>query len=374
MIDNNILVRINDTIGFKHETYQEYFAALEIQNLFLRSENLFLNLNDNIWISSIELASDLFTSDQTLHFFNYLFIGTKIGIAKSLESFDVSDFNPTFSIACKIAYNLKEFHPEIFVKAEEYLNNYIVLWSYLYSQGKQPFEFLELIKAASTLSSEKLLLKLFLTPKYITLLFHSKEVDESGKETYEYLTYEKRIISTSKVFTENLSSFKTFFLLIPEINEKISTFYFSKSITTGFNYLKKYTFANIEFRQLKEAYDATKDIKILRQIGRTDIDFYIQNSPIGTDKNISSLYKFIIKNHIANSRGQDILFNSLFNGKLEMGVKCLIVEALSRPATLDKVLVYFQQCDASTKQYYRENIPETLNSIPFEILSPIFKS
>jgi hypothetical protein len=371
--DNNFFIGNNEELEFYHETQQEYFVALEIQNLFFRNKNLNFDYSDTKWFEPIFICSDLFTNDKDrLEFFEFIYIGTKNSIPKYLNQFTSEDVEPKFYIACKVAYNLKGTHPSLFNKAEHFLSNYLAIWRQRFYDNVEIIDFKYLLKAIASLSSDRLFKMLFYNLDYLVFWFYNKEIDDRTGDENTSRIFEERYNEYCKVFVDDLNDFP---LLYRTLNYKLKAYNtihtISKSIHYYVKFFYKYLLRNSPITQLIQAFKETKNKELLMQIGISDLDFFIENFFLLEKSNEADFYNFICKFHLHNILGINFLIKSLKNDQLDLKARLLILNnLLDNHELVETVLPALRELlDKQDLLMFFDETKTLLNQFPLERLN-----
>ncbi|QHV99300.1 NACHT domain-containing protein [Spirosoma endbachense] len=301
LLEINLLVIDNEkNISFLHDTYLEYFSALEINNNFITNKVLDIaNIEDSKWDDTLLMCSDLLLRSSDKHrFFEYLFVGEKKKEPKNLHMFDYDDVNDTVLVACKIANNLRNSNPKVFQTAESYILNYITLYM-IYKEDNRIINSKKLFSCIAALNSRKALRKIFYEEKWQIYWLYSDDEDENIERTEKQNIEETNFLNIAKYLIDNLSNYAETLQFIHEFNLNIYSSklaaMFSKSIKRRVSYLLTEIYKKISSEELIAIYNRNPNIYTLQIIGRRDINFFVNNYDIelfGEDKFIETLIKF----------------------------------------------------------------------------------
>lgn len=331
------------------------------------AKGLRFDYSDNKWFEPILICSDLFTNDKDrLDFFELIFINEKNANAKYLNEFDSNDVNTKFFIACKVAYNLREIHPSLFKMAEMFLGNLLTLWHYRYSENVLIMDFEYLIKAVASLSSEHLFKRFFYSLKNLECWFYNKEFDDRSNNEEALKLFDEKFNRYLKAFIENLNDFT---LLYQVLNERKKAFNLihslSRSIYNNIKIFTRYLLQNSPTSQLIQAFKETKSIEILKEIGKSDLEFFMENYYSTGDANELDFYSFIGDLHIRNMYGVNFLIESFKDEKIETKIRLYILgklldvnehleivfDALREVLNNKDVLIYFDDIKILLNKY-----------------------
>jgi hypothetical protein len=327
LLDHNILSITDDDIEFLHETFQEYYIALEIKNQFYNNQSLPFDYGDEKWIESLLICSDLLNKEEEQNdFLNYLFVGSKTNLPKRISSFDKEDINEHFPVACKVAFKLKISYPGVYQKIENYLINYLVIWSLQKSKGIEITTFHKLIEGIAALSSEKIFGIFFSSVKYLYHWFYNPRYDKKKDRIFADINFELKFTEVNKRFIDNLSDFELVYSVVNNIL-KSNIYFASNSIPFNIKRFKIQLIQNAQKSDLLIAFSKLKSKELLVQIGLTDIDFVIEHYQDVRSFKLENLYDFLIKRH-KNIRGRQFLYNSLYIEDIDFKIKIRILESL----------------------------------------------
>ncbi|HVU53938.1 MAG TPA: hypothetical protein VHD83_02745 [Puia sp.] len=321
--DNNFFIPVDGDIEFIHESYQEYYAALEIREQFFSSETLNFDYSQNKWFEPLMICSDLLTKkEDQVRFLELLFIGPKKEAPKRLDDFTKDDLNDKFPIACKIAYNLKDNAPDLYKKIEQYISNYLTIWLHQRSIGIEIVPFEKLIDAVASLSSEHLFKKIFTNIKYLYYWFYNSKSDETSNAHELDQAWEEAFLYRSKTFYENLNDFTLAFTILRDAIRPNKYFWHSPSIRTNLHRFYKYLVENMPTEKIISAFKQLNSHELLIVIGRTHLNFYLEYADLFYKKDTQ--YKFILKKHRNTIEGQELLMRALMDEKVGHYIKLKI--------------------------------------------------
>lgn len=328
--DNNIFIEKNEELEFYHETQAEYFVALELQNIFFKNKGFNFDYSDNKWFEPILICSDLFTNEEDiLDFFEIVFVGEKKSHLKYLNQLDSTDVNHKFYIACKVAYNLQNTHPSLFRKAETFLSNYLIIWHYRNSENVRITDFENLIKAVASLSSEQLFRKFFFNLKNLECWFYSKEFDDRIENFEAFQLFEEKFNTYIKSFSENLNDFTLLYKVMKDGEKSFNHIHsLSRSVYNNIKIFSRYLLRNSPTSQLIHAFKETNSLEILFEIGKSDIEFFIENYHSKESDFDIEFYTFICKFHLRNIFGIQYLIKSLKDEKIKPDIRLYILSKL----------------------------------------------
>ena len=155
-IRNNLIIQINQqNVSFSyHESYLNFLCAKAILKTFTEQGQIDPDFLYRRWYATLILCSDLTYSNGIAKEFTEFFFngGVSSKLQKPLSAFTTVDFNEYILITCKIAYNLRSTNQDIYLAAEQYLNNTLILWLRYFLQNKIepiPVELLSLSPSGS---------------------------------------------------------------------------------------------------------------------------------------------------------------------------------------------------------------------------------
>jgi hypothetical protein len=377
LIDNGFLKVENDDLEFYHETHQEYFVALQLKKSFETNQKFNFNYSEEKWFEAILICNDLFTnSNDRMRLFEFLFIGEKYDTPKRLYEFCASDIDENFIVACKIAYSTQFSYPEIFKKAEIYLNNYLILWSYKNSLESPLIGFDKILKAVAALSSPYLFHKVVLTIKYNCNWLYFPNVNTDEYDDFQVIKqkFNENFELHTRAFVENLSDFTAYYECILSSNIGAFNLWSLRSIYSNIGRLNSYILKNASSNKLISAFFKFKDEELLNEIAKTDLDFLISNYNSIEEYNLKNTYKLIIKHHIYNPTAIAFVKKNLLAEKISLKFKInILYEMLSISSLLDYILSSIVTLEQNP-EYQNEIIlnqkvlRELLKEIPLKIL------
>lgn len=290
ILDNNIVKENeSDELSFLHETYQEYFCALHLKYCFLKDGEITTNITDSAWLEPLLLCNDLLEKEsEQLKFFEFLFIGQKEKYSpKPIKNFTKEDYNAAIHIACKVANKHKASNDQIYKKAETYLGNYIVLSKYYFLLHREfPIPMTNLFNAVSSLSSNKLLEKIFVNLFWVEKWLYS-EADEDSywKRTPRKDTYHKEHFKQmANTIIDNSTDFVSL-LNIVSVAEKENIWF--KSVIGDLKIFKRFLLKSVPLKKLIEYFHSI------------DFDIDIFNNILKQDSSLIDKYSF--NNHTKDS-------------------------------------------------------------------------
>ncbi len=336
-LERNSIIKLSrqESITFTHESYLEFFTALELKEYFYKNKKIKIeDLSNSYWKEPISMCSDLFTDESNaFDFFEYLFKGNskkeiledeydfdlkernKENKPKKISSFSFDDFNENINIAAHVALNLRERYPKIYHTAEIYLSNYMNIYlSKFYKNGFINYEkyFLILFDTIATLSSPKLFYKILIDFDWVYLWLYTEELEtmkinsDKSKEEKAFFNHISFSISRS------LKDFTLFYFILDKARIYHS---FSRSIIINLNNLRRILTYHIPLNKLIYTYKILKDEKLLIEIGKYDMTFFKENLNFDT-YDIGNYLDFIRKYHSKNENGLNELFFRLKSLKI----------------------------------------------------------
>jgi hypothetical protein len=351
------------TISFVHESYLEYFCALEIKRDFIRHKKLEIDILATEWFETILMSSDLFEEDEeeeAAQFLTYLYYNgqkqryplryvapeqtAKGRVGLDYERLDGSYFFQEKAVACKVAFNLKYKFPRIYRQIEEYLLGDMVIWLnyYSYQYERERFDDLmlypleKILAAVGGLSSEPICRVLFQSPGWqMVWIMHDQrilnrwELDERKKVIKEYNR------SRVTALIANLSDFELLYRLLIEES------FFLPTTGKPLVYLESVLKNQMPVKLKKRLFEKTRDIGLLERIGREDLEYFIENYAL-SHKPINFFIHYLIS-FAYNSSVQKELLDLLFSDKTDESEQIsILLELLKRFYCLESVLRYIQ--------------------------------
>ena len=280
LLDNLIISETqNEDVSFFHETYQEYFCAIQLKYNFEISGELSISFYDKRWFETLIMCGELLKNDKSaISFFEYVFRGQKsINNPKCLKDFSKEDFNENINIACKIAYSLKPIKPNIYKLAERYISNYLVLWKYLYYKKKiEPIKINELFSSVASLNSKKIIEKIIFNFGWVNIWLYEGDEEITNnfyieKVIKEYKNSLQNIIISA--ISNNTPDFSTFY---DTINNNLDFYFFSNEIQKKLKNFNNGIINSIHENQLKTYYKRNQNFDVFLEILKNDI-FFISN-------------------------------------------------------------------------------------------------
>lgn len=324
ILDNGFLFDKGDDLHFLHETYEEYFIAVELRRLFVLNGSLPIAVDQQSWLEALEMSSNIFLQEsERQKFFNYLFIGEKSPINKELLFLTSEDIGSGFRTACRLSYNIRTQHPEIFKTTVAYLRNYLAVWLLQTSRKINSLDFRTLLEAVALLSERSLFTIVFTQLDFVYHWIYSESFDKGKVHTLETFkicnpTFEENL----NAFIRQLSDFPEFYRFLTSVN--FDEFWFSKSLAFGLEIIRRTVTATQEARALIRAFEITRDERLLRIIGRLDIDYFIVNSPDRKPR----FYRFVARMIKTSFAARTFLFSELKRSEVNVSVKMAIIETL----------------------------------------------
>jgi hypothetical protein len=370
LLDNLIINETqNEEVSFFHETYQEYFCAIQLKSFFEISDELPISLIDRRWFEALVMCGEILKNEErAILFFEYLFRGKKmINGQKPLKNFSKEDFNNNINIACKIAYSLEPIKPDIYKLAEKYLSNYIVLWKYVFYEKKyEPIPITELFASISSLNSKKLSEKIIKNLGWAYIWLYSGEEEENNPYYIENIIpkYENSLHNDIlNVISNHTPDFSVFY---DTINSSLNYYSFSKTISNQLEKISNGILHNTPENQLKLYYKSISDFKVLKIILKSDIDFISKyNFNEHEEKENKQVIGILIRYHIQNEVAHKIFIDKLF--LLSRKTISYLLERLFFFCQYQVLLQLFEILLDENENVFFENI-SLLQAIPFESL------
>ncbi len=399
----------NSTVAFIHETYLEYFCALEIKNNFIVNKAIEIDFNRTEWFETLMLASDLFdNSGNLIDYINYLFFGGQpheIYLeTKSLEPIKANgrflfrakrinyrrtfhnNYYTNFAIACKIAFNIKTIYPIAFAHTEHLLYKECIGWldaasrayvKWLEKMAKkekkenydqfeaqneypdyEPYPVSQLLAAIAGLSSPNFLEAIFLDED-----FQAAWLVYDGKE-------EHKREGNLEIFVANISNYALFYDYVIEKNCNTCgnrTLLDGCEISLGL--LREQIKAKMPLQLQKRLFEQKPLLDLLRRIGKQDPDYYIENFGLTEGKDddfITYLVSFS-----SNSKVQKELLKFLHSDRDEVLRTKVFRQLMERYYCVEDVVAYINEhleryLDTEHIQYVRDYI----YSLPKRVVPP----
>ena len=288
------IISITANTSFIHEAFLDYFCAVKVKinfNILFNSETINFediginNVIEPIWYEPLIMCGDLFRKKeeekQAENYFELLFKGIlqKNHTSKRIERLSKEDWNENLNISCKVAYNQKNAFPSIYSKAEMYLSNYMTLWLYNYRKSLEIIPLENLFIGISSLSSPKLLEKLFFDVNWQEVWLYNPSDDPEEKNPVENKYVFENSDKLSSALVTNISDFECFCKILFN-NKEINRIIFFK-IVNRISEVKYLLFRNTSTINLKNIFlKRTKDLNLLKFISYLDLDFFITNYQI----------------------------------------------------------------------------------------------
>ncbi|GAA4334406.1 NACHT domain-containing protein [Flaviaesturariibacter amylovorans] len=350
--DNNFFIDKGDDLEFYHETHQEYFVALEIKNQFFSTNNFHFDYSDPRWFEPLLICSDLFSQESDLlRFFEIIYVGDKNASCKPFAALTADDVNPRFYVACKVAYNLKELHPSIYKTAERYLLNYFAFWSLKGGKNKEVIPFNDLLKATAALSSAMVFDKLFLKLEYLFSWLQNSKID--SREVESLPEADKSLLhSQCQVFVNHLNDFPLLYGVLTRHEAYFMEMHaLSRSVYYNIQLFTRYLIKNVPINQLVQTFRETYNREILFQIGKSDLDFFLENYVFVSEFEKEEVFEFIIQYHLSNKVGLEYLFSYLVDSAGSLSTRAYVLKNLLQEMMDQDVL--FQ----TLKKLYQKSDP-----------------
>ncbi|MCK9641365.1 MAG: NACHT domain-containing protein [Prolixibacteraceae bacterium] len=285
------LVSISSNTAFIHEAFLDYFAAVKIKinfnslfnNEIIRNDDIGIkDITEPIWYEPLILCGDLFKEKeeetQATNYFELLYKGILKNNyqIKRIEDLSTDDWNSNLKIPCKIAFNLKHIYPLIYLKAEQYLSNYMTLWHLNYRKSIETIPLEKLFEAIASLSSDKLLEKIIYNDSWQEVWLYSPNDDptETSVSEIKYVFTNRSYLKDAIV--KNISDFDTLCKLLFD-DEKLDSCVFP--ILKGrVGEIKSALLRSTSVANIKHTYlNKVKDLDLLKFISYVDPNFFISN-------------------------------------------------------------------------------------------------
>jgi hypothetical protein len=299
LLDSYLLCRdSNKLITFLHETYLEYYASIELQNQFINTKRLSIDLKNTKWTEPLLMCSDLLPILPSIErevnlqyqFINYLFRGddttNRIAIEydatltttpklkiKDELSIEISDH---ILIGCKVAYNLKETYPVLFQQAERYLLNYITVWN------KDLIALEDLFAAIGTLSSPSAFVKILFSPTWVSEWLADSEDYQEESPAGKIDRIEGRFLSLSEALIKNLNDVQLLYYITTEvlpyfIGKRESTLIAVPSARKRLIELSSLLVQYLPIEKTKKLFLDTQQEQLLINISKIDFEFFLEH-------------------------------------------------------------------------------------------------
>jgi hypothetical protein len=335
---NNQIIKISSSedVSFFHESYQEYFCSIKLKNEFELTNAITINYTDKTWYDSLLMCSELIKNkERSIMFFDYLFKDTKPNLkSKYLDNIDNSDLNKNIIISCKIAWELRSIKPDIYVTAENYLSNYLVIWKHLYFKNKlAEFPIEDLFAAVVALNSYKNIRSIILEDSWAYIWLFFENTDEKKLKI-------KQLNLIIEKIKNNTPDFTYFYDLL---NVAIQKYYAFTSIVYCIENLKKSLLANLPENQLIKYYNNNKNFDVLLVLIKTDVAF-IKDYQFYPENNLKNLdiIKILVKYHHQYEDIRDIILKELKTSAYNAKQLKPILELMLSNKYLNFVLEYLE--------------------------------
>lgn len=377
------LLSITSNTSFIHEAFLDYFCSVKLKRNFNELFNTEIlkivdigikDVTATFWYEPLIMCGDLFRESaeekQAHDFFNLLFRGIlqKDRIIKKIEELEKDDWNQNLHIACKIAFNLKTVFPKIYTKAEQYMSNYMILWLGRYKENKEIIPLENLFAAISSLSSIKLLEKIFFDLNWQNVWLYSPSDDSENEIINKYVIENSQTLSFSII--NSISDFNALFKVLSD-EEKLNSIFFTK-IKYRINQVEQLLLRNTSIKNLKITYlKKIKDIDLLKFISYVDPDFFIENyqKDWGIDEYANQLLELC---RYEKAREELIRIIDL----LEIPKRDNIIESMIRLKYLNTISDYLETkiTEGGLNNDIFNRIKVELKSIPYNSISKKLKS
>lgn len=369
------------TVSFMHESYLEYFCALEIKRYFLLENKLDIDFKATEWFETILMASDLFDSEANIQkFLIYLYYGgvprkvkyrlvdlkVENGKKQAFVRLDFENMDNHFifndlDIACKVAYNVKDKFPKAFQLIEFLLLRDMKIWTHNHSLYlQQPGRFIPeilpmdiLLKAVGGLSSTRVFNNIFKKDSWQVVWLIA----------YKNNSVKEKIVSRANDLIDNLSDFELLYEYLIENDFNVD--FGEASINLVKNVLRN----KIPLKLQKRLYERTRDLNLLERIGRQDPEYYIEHFDLSRHS-ISDFVEYLLS-FAYNEKVQKKLLNILFDQKTQTDIQFAIFNSLiEKFYCIDQVLKFLSR----NLQIVRDKVADMdsirnfLIALPFDFL------
>ncbi|RZK10423.1 MAG: hypothetical protein EOO46_10785 [Flavobacterium sp.] len=183
--------------------------------------------------------------------------------------------------------------------------------------------------------------------------------------------FEEKFAESSKALIESLGDFQFVYMLV-SYNLKRNRYWISPSIRANLRRFNNYLLQGTPNSKLISTFRTHKSLDLLKQIGKSDLDFFIKHYPEVSDR-LDGLYDFVINTHKKSSYGQAFLLSSLKDDSIHSEIKISIYKNLIwEPECFDKVLTELQHfVNAEKNLLYLDSVRKLLQPIPIEILQKV---
>ncbi len=320
-IRNNLIIQINQqNVSFYHESYLDFLCAKAILKTFTEQGQIDPDFLYRRWYATLILCSDLTYSNGIAKEFTEFFFngGVSRKLQKPLSAFTTVDFNEYILITCKIAYNLRSTNQDIYLAAEQYLNNTLILWLRYFLQNKiEPIPVELLFSAVAALNSERLITKLFSDDRWILLWLYDNRYEKHFREN----EYAEDTLSLSSKFdciiweySKNTPDFSLTYRLINQRLHLTETEVLT-SVHRNLSTFRNCLLRNVPIRFLIKYFNEEPSYDILFNIIVKDFNYLYDNfETILTSEIIKGTQFFytIVKSHPDRKKAYELVFNHLY--------------------------------------------------------------
>ncbi len=371
---DNLLIKIsqNKNVSFFHETYQEYFCAVQLKRIYETSGELCIDFKEKTWFEALLLCHEIIKDNQqAVSFFKYIFKGQKeTERQKPIDDFDPSDFNGEgINLACAIACSVKPLRPDIYGLAEKYLSNYLILWKDLFlRKGISAMPIWNLFAAVASLDSRKLIHHLVHHLSWATIWLYGEDEDQHGVCALQYtgLAEQTQIQKISNAICDNTPDFTNFYDII---GQSLEEYQFCGSIYRRLRNLRKKLLNSQSENQLKQYYQDKPEHQVFLAILKHDIDAVKGYCFAGYDiSRNSGVLKTLIDFHITKKLAWEIILRELGTFLYHEKLIHLAINKLYEFNQLSGFCTFMEFFLENGNEIYSKHMPK-LQAIPFSLLT-----
>lgn len=362
ILDNYIVRKSNNNdIAFLHETYQEFFCALYLNEFFEINKEIEIDLGNPIWVEPLIICGELIKKeDSKVSFFRYLFRGQKEPKKiKPFSEFNSEDVNKHLFVASSFAQKNKYHNNEIYILCETYINNYLVLSKKNYINNNNwliPLE--NIFTSISILDSKKLLEKIFLDIDWVEIWIHNTD-----KNLFNILSNE--LVNNTK----NLNN------ILEILKFSTKEFDWLPNVVQNLNQLKNNILQNSTVDNLVKYYyyDSELDNDVLLTIIQKDYNFIINYSFNNNEnkRNIKVL-RALIKYHHKKEICRNVFINEIKTKSYNLRFTKYFVDLFFNLNYYKEFLDLMEFIYDENYYLYVENI-EKLQILPIDIIGEKLK-
>lgn len=288
---------------------------------------------------------------------------------KPIQWLTPSDFNEDIDIACKIAWQIKPFRPNIYELAERYLCNYLIIWKYLFYEKHihaMPIE--KLFAAVASLNSRKLIHYIINEPGWAYIWLYSDYEDHHNTFLLKMIDPEKeeQAQKISSTICTNIPNFINFYEVI---NHSIDEYRFSRPMHRRLKLLELNLLKSQPENQLREYYHDHPDFDVFLAILKINLNAITEyNFSENSIFNNTAVLKTLINYHITKEPAQRVLLDELVTFAYDENLIHRVVEKLFKTDQRECLFTFMEFLLENNTAVYNEHIP-VLQAIPFFLLS-----